>query len=55
MNLQQLAIIAAIIAMVYLCILWPLSISAQAMPAPCLVSAGGEVLCSHVWLPVVRK
>lgn len=54
MKRQQLAIIAAVIALVYLCILWPLSISAQSMPTPCIVSSGGEVLCNHVWLPVIR-
>lgn len=55
MNLQQLAIYIAAAVLVYLCILWPLSVGAQSMPGPCLVSAGGEVLCNHVWLPVVRK
>lgn len=55
MNLQQLAIYIAAIVTVYLCILWPLSISAQAMPTPCLVSAGGEVQCNHVWLPVAVR
>ena len=52
---QQLAIIAAVILMVYLSILWPLSAGAQSMPPPCVVGSGGEVLCNHVWLPMVRK
>lgn len=34
MKRQQLAIVAAVIALVYLFILWPLSVGAQSGPTP---------------------
>lgn len=52
-NLSTIAF--AVTVLLFLLFWLPLEAKAQAMPPPCIVSAGGEVLCNHVWLPVVVK
>lgn len=52
----NLATIAFAVTVLLFLLLWlPLEAKAQSMPPPCVVGSGGEVLCNHVWLPVVRK
>lgn len=45
----------AVVVLLFLLLWLPLEARAQAMPPPCVVGSGGEVLCNHVWLPVVVK
>ena len=52
----NLATIAFAVTVLLFLLFWlPLEARAQVMPPPCIVGSGGEVLCNHVWLPVVRK
>ena len=52
-NIATIAFAATVL--LFLLFWLPLEAKAQAMPPPCIVSSGGEVLCNHVWLPVVVK
>lgn len=52
----NIATIAFAVTVLLFLLFWlPLEARAQSMPPPCVVGSGGDVLCNHVWLPVVRK